>query len=180
MSARASAGAFLGTGGGVSPARYVRTETGISVVVNLLLAAAFTALLLPGGPARLWGTGGGMAMDFIPATFMPVLGMTAALTVITHKRRDAGKVQRLAAAPWRVPHHPLARGLFFGLIATPIMGGVGLLLLAALWPLPTSSLVAFKLAYGAAIGLCVTPFVLIAALRDRPPAADHSPEKESR
>lgn len=53
--------------------RYLRIETAISTALNIALAALFTTLMFAGSDLLLWG-GGGLALDFLPATFLPCWG----------------------------------------------------------------------------------------------------------
>jgi hypothetical protein len=118
------------------------------------------------GPDRALGVGG-LVLDFVPATFLPVFAMTLALTRVTRARRRKGAAPSIIRGTVR-PVHAVARGALFAFAALVLLGGAGLAMLIAILPaLPTlAEVIAFKLAYGAAIGLLETPVILTATMRD--------------
>ena len=147
--------------------RYVLIEAAIGALINAALAAAFVTAMFAGRPLVLWGVGG-LVLDFVPATFLPVLAMTIALTVLTRRRQRLGRTPRIAAPPLPLVTNPVLRGLLFAGIATVVLGGAGAALMAWWWS-PDASFAAifvFKLAYGAVLGAAAAAIVVGAALRD--------------
>lgn len=147
---------------------YLTREIAVSVVINLAFAAFFTTLIFSGGNFKLWGPGG-LALDFLPATFIPVFGMTAGITWISRKRLRAGALRALVDEPIPLPKNIFLRGLLFGVAATIVLGLLGLGALMLIWSpqLTFKGLLSFKLIYGAAIGVFVTPLIILAVLRER-------------
>jgi len=153
----------------LAPAQmYVAVQTAIGVTVNLVLGALFTILNFGDGQAAFWGFGG-LAFDFVPATFVPVAGMTIGLTLATRAKRRTGKAPSLAGGPLPLPRNLLLRAGLFAAGSTLALGGIGLAALTALWTpsLDFQTLLAFKLAYAALVALVMTPLITVAALRDR-------------
>jgi hypothetical protein len=148
--------------------KYVAAETLISVFMNSLLSAAATWLAF-GGDAqiRLWGSAG-LALDFIPQSFM--VGLMSALmpTLLTRKRRRQGRPLHLAGAPPALPRNLLLRALVFAVATVVVAGGVAVLLLALFGPHTYSldAVFVLKTGYGAAVAVVVTLIALSAVLRE--------------
>lgn len=146
--------------------RILATEAAISIVPNALVSALFVWLVF-GGQTRvpLWGVHG-LAFDLVPTTFMLTLMTTFALTLIVRARRRRG----LAGAdgtlplPRRLPLRAVALALLLCLVFVP----ASVLLLWLGWDGDWSygRVMAFKIAYGAGVGLVATPLAVLAALRD--------------
>lgn len=153
----------------MSPAQaaFIRRETAIGIVLNIVVSAAFVWLMF-GGRATigLWGMDG-LAFDLVPTTFMITLMTTIALTFLTRARVRAGGVAALGGGSW-LPAFPPIRGVLLGLVATVAIVPAIVGLLALGWGRDWSfdEVLGFKMAYGAALGLLVTPIVLRFALRD--------------
>jgi hypothetical protein len=150
--------------------RYIFRETAVSVAVNSLLSIVFALLATHGKAAvPLWGVRG-MAVDFVPQTFMVSLATTIAVTIIARKRIRAGTVSPLPVdkgGPFvRMPRHPLGRALSIASIAAVVLSplGAGVLDILEVTSLPTRSFVMMKALYGAALALLVSPPIVRAAL----------------
>lgn len=155
--------------------RYFAVETGISVVINTVMAGLFTWLL--SDFAQL-GTGalGPVARDMLNATIGPVIAFVPPLTLVTRSRTAAGVVAPLPARAFpRLPRPLLARIPMIAAAALVLLCLPGIaLFLTYLHDAPrgVAEIMAFKTAYGAAIGLILAPLVLAAALRDAPRRKD--------
>jgi len=68
---------------------------------------------------------GGLALDFVPATFLPVFAMTVALTLLPRARRRKGPAPSVTGCTVR-PVHAMALGALFGFAALALLGGAGL------------------------------------------------------
>jgi hypothetical protein len=152
-----------------SAARYIAVETLLGVIINILMAGVVTALANRAeafnGAALSY-----VASDMAKATIIPILAFGTGLTLVTRKRLAAGAVTPLAAPAW-APQNLVMRLLLLSAVAVVILGAPATLALHALGTanaLTPLRLMLFKLAYGAVIGLFVTPVVLAMALQDRP------------
>lgn len=144
-------------------------ETAISVVVNVAISAGFMFLVF--GRSRLielWGLHG-LALDFLPQTFMISAMSVLVPMVLTRSRIASG---RIAGHAPRL-HHPLVRNLafrmlFMGAILSTLSGGMAVVVLNLLWAGPAAFWHVFpwKLAYGALVGTIATPLGLALALAD--------------
>lgn len=147
--------------------RTLTIEAGISIVPNALVSALFVWLLFRGTDAiPLWGPQG-VAFDLLPTTFMLTLMTTLGLSLIVRARRRRGVAQVAPGFP-RLPRLLPLRGIVLGLALVVVFVPVTVLALWATWDGPWSyaTMMAFKIAYGIAVGLVATPLVVLAALRD--------------
>jgi hypothetical protein len=153
----------------VSLKGYVLLETLISVFMNALLSACATWLASGGRESiALWGAAG-LAIDFLPQSFM--VGLMSALmpTVLTRKRRRAGNnISRWPGEPASLPQHAFLRATLFALATVVIAGGAVVLLLklSGVDAYSLSSVFEIKTVYGAVVAAIVTPFALRAVLRE--------------
>jgi hypothetical protein len=148
--------------------RYVRIETGISIVLNAVVGAVFVRLMFGGrSTVGLWGTDG-LAFDLLPTVFMITLMTTIALTLITRARVRKGAVPPMTDMGPRLPRPAPVRALLLAGAAALAIVPVSVLALWAVWTGPWSygAVMAFKIAFSALVGLLVTPPILRAALRD--------------
>ena len=147
--------------------RILATEAAISIVPNALVSALFVWLMFGGrATVPLWGVQG-LAFDLVPTTFMLTLMTAIALTLIVRARRRGGLAQVPPGAP-HLPANVVLRGIVLGLTLCGLFLPVSILLLWLGWGGDWSygSVMAFKIAYGVAVGLVATPLVVLAALRD--------------
>lgn len=147
---------------------YVAIETLISVFMNVLLSAlAAWAVFGARAPITLWGSTG-LALDFIPQSFM--VGLMSALmpTLLTRRRRRQGKPLRLAGTPPVLPRNVVLRALLFAVTTVVVAGGMAVLLLALFGPRLYSfdGVIALKTGYGAVVAVVVTLMALSAVLRE--------------
>jgi len=149
--------------------RYIFVETLISIAINAAISAGF-AFFTFGGRTEigLWGPSG-LALDFVPQTFMIALMSVLVPTALTRRRVAAGAIRPPAGPPSRLPRNLAIRALLAAAIATLLLGGTATALLAALWsaPLGFATVLPLKILYGALVALLVTPPALRAALFDR-------------
>jgi hypothetical protein len=153
--------------------RYVANETMVGIIVNLIMAGLVTTLT-----NRADAFNGAnlsyVASDMAKATIFPILAFGFGLTMATRKRLGTGAVATFASPPpaWS-PRNLLLRLIILAAIALVVLGAPAALALYGLCEakaLTPIRLMLFKLAYGAVIGVLVTPVVLILALYDRPTA----------
>jgi hypothetical protein len=149
--------------------RYIFIETSISIVINVVLSALFVELVFGGMPLiGLWGAHG-LAVDFIPQTFMISAMSVAVPTLLTRRRRRAGSVNSSSRGLIRVPGRSVwIRALLMGLTMTVLAGGLTMLALSAMWsaPAPFWQVFRWKLFYGAMVAMVVTPVALVVALSE--------------
>lgn len=154
--------------------RYLAVETAISVVLNVLVTAAFAWFPFHDEDSvPLWGPLG-IAVDLVPTTFMITLMVSIALTLITRRRVRAGHVPGLNPAamsyPWYgwLPRQVVWRAVALGMTLTVVLvpGVIALFVLAGINLLPFDSFFLFKLIYGGLLAILITPVILTAALAD--------------
>lgn len=144
------------------------TEAAISILPNAIVSALFVWLLFRGVQhIRLWGMDG-VAFDLVPTTFMLTLMTTIGLTIVVRRRVRAGKVKP-ASGTAKLPKNPVLRGIVLGLLMLVLFVPVTVMALTLFWAGDWSftQMLVFKIIYGIAVGLIVTPLVVLAALRDR-------------
>jgi hypothetical protein len=149
-------------------AQYVRKEAAIAVVINSLFSALFVFLVFGRrAEVALWGADG-VALDFVPQTFIITMITVMVATLLTRKRVRSGVIQRRSGAPARLPQNSFLRALLLALVATIVFGGVMTGLLALLWSGPHSfiAVLIFKIAYGAIVAAVMAALSLRAALND--------------
>src|SRR3954464_14008976 len=128
----------------MSPAvrAYVVKEVMISIVINSVLSAFFVWLSFSGRQdVPIWGTSG-LAVDFLPQTFMISLMSVLVPSALTRKRRRARAVDACEPVlPW-LPRNLFLRALLVAIAATILFASAATLLLAALasGPLPLSAI----------------------------------------
>lgn len=148
--------------------QYLLVETLISVVINSALSLFFAWVVF--GRRELIGIAGptGLALDFLPQTFMVALMSTLIPGLLTRKRVRESRIAQLGPAPMRLPHNPLLRSLLVATVATMILGCSALLLTTVLAtdPMPRASVYLLKIVYGAIISAPITLLTLRCALAD--------------
>ncbi len=149
---------------------YIAVETGISVVINVLISAAFMFLVFGRADSiDLWGPHG-LALDFVPQTFMITLMSVIVPTLLTRKRLAGGRITRRTPRMRQWPKNLVLRASLLAASMTLVLGGAATLLLASIWagPLPFWPVFGGKLAYGALTALIATPIGLFLALTELP------------
>ncbi len=117
----------------------------------------------------LWGRHG-LALDFIPQTFMITLMSVLVPTALSRKRlREKRIVGYASPQPSRWPRSMWVRALLIAAALTVMLGGAAALILAASWSGPLLYWRAFplKLLYGALVALIATPLGLRIALSEK-------------
>jgi hypothetical protein len=153
--------------------RYIAAETGLGIIINLIMAAIVTVLT-----NRADAFNGAdlsyVASDMAKATAFPILAFGVGLTLATRKRLRAGAISAFEGpSPVWAPQNIILRMLLLAAIAIVLLGAPATLALHGLGEaraLTPVRLMLFKLAYGGVIGVLVTPIVLALALYDRPTA----------
>lgn len=147
---------------------YVRRETSISIVINVVLTVLiFVGVFGVGHSVSVWGVGN-WVFDFLPQSFMIALMSTLVPGALTSRKIAAGKLARAANAS-RLPDRLVLRALFLA-VASAIVGtaivalGAFALTVDALGFFPA---LAFKMAYAVLLAAFVTPIGLRAALAAR-------------
>jgi hypothetical protein len=156
--------------------RYLLVETLISLIINAVLSLLM-AWVVFGRRELVEVTGAtGVAMDFLPQTFMVTLMSTLVPTLLTRKRVRENKIAPLATT-LRLPRNILWRALLMAVVATLVLGAVAVPLTTALvnGPMSVQSLFLLKMLYGAVISVPITLLVLCAALADQQPNPVNKP-----
>jgi ABC-type spermidine/putrescine transport system permease subunit I len=150
--------------------RYLLVETLVNLVINAALSL-FMAWVVFGRRELVEVAGpGGLALDFMPQTFMVTLMSTLVATLLTRKRVRENKIASLATTPLRLPRNIVGRSLLMAVVATLVLGGIALPLTTALVtePMAMRSVFLLKMLYGALISVPITLLVLRVALADQP------------
>ena len=154
---------------------YVAHETGISIVINMAISAAFVWIVFGGAAAVPVSGTRGLLVDFLPQTFMIALMGSLVPSALTRKRvrgqRRRGQPGRDEIAggapflPW-LPRSLLVRSILIALAALPILAGPAMLLLWSVQHAPVTIWVVLvlKIAYGALVAAVVTPLAVRAVL----------------
>ncbi len=149
-------------------ARYMRKETLIAMLINSLFSAAFVFIVFGGREqVALWGASG-LALDFVPQTFIITVMTVVVATLLTRKRVRHGAVPALTAKPSRLPQNVFLRAALLAVMATVVLGGVATAALAVVWsgPYVFITVLVFKIAYGALVAAVIATLALPAALSD--------------
>ncbi len=146
--------------------RFFATEIGLSLIFNMVIAGVAT-WLLSDWPAATSGRFADAYLDIFRATIGPMTGFVVPVTLMIRKRVRLGKVPP-SRGRQILPRNVVLRALVLCAVSIVVLGTPAGWLLATLAPQGAAFLL-FKILYGAAIALAVTPFVLVAALRDRAP-----------
>jgi hypothetical protein len=149
--------------------KYIARETAVSTAINVVLSLVFAMAVARGRTAiPLWGAQG-IAVDFIPQTFMMMFAMTWAVTLLARKRMRTGQVASrskggsiTAYLPQNAFLRAMAVGLILGSVMCPLSAGA--LHLFGFDELSAPTFIAMKTLYGAVLTLIVAPVIVSAAL----------------
>jgi hypothetical protein len=151
--------------------RYIRIETGISILINVALTAFFVWLNFYGRASIPLEGPSGVLRDGIPQNIITVFMSLLVPTLLTRRRCRAGDVAPLNGSLGYLPSNAILRALAVAIAVSVIAVPLTWIVLPvvsppvwAFWPLLT-----FKVIYSACLAAAVTPFGLIAALKDRAP-----------
>jgi hypothetical protein len=117
----------------------------------------------------LWGLHG-LALDFVPQTFMITLMSVLVPTALTRKRLREGRIVGYASTrSTRWPSNMWVRALLVAAALTAMLGGAASWILSISWngPLPYWRAFPLKLLYGALVALIATPLGLRIALSEK-------------
>ncbi len=155
--------------------RNLQTETALSVVFNTIISGVFAWGLFHGVEVvPLWGTQG-IVVDLVPTVFMITLALTIALTLITRGRIRKGKLplpawsrSDLGPLGW-LPRNLALRAPLLAAVMTAVLVPLSALLLtvAGVGAMKFTTFFVFKLAYGAAYAVIITPIILLGAMADQ-------------
>ena len=148
--------------------RYIATETTFSIVINVVISALFMVLVFGrSNGIELWG-GHGLAVDFIPQTFMITAMSVLVPTLLTRQRIKRGVLVRSPGERPRLLGNLALRVVAIAIVMTVALGAIAVLILNALWTRPLGFWEAFpmKLLYGAVVALIATPIGLYIALSE--------------
>ena len=150
--------------------KYIARETAISTVINVLLSLVFAAAVARGRTTiPLWGAQG-IAVDFIPQTFMMMFAMTLVVTILARKRLRTAQIAprptKGGSLSARLPQNAVVRALVVGLVLASVMCPLcaGVLHILGIDGLSAGSFIAMKALYGAVVTLAVAPAIVSAAL----------------
>ena len=146
--------------------RYIVTETTVSILINVLISALFMVIVFGRSTViELWG-GHGLAVDFIPQTFMIAAMSVLVPTLLTRQRIKRGVLVRSPVERPRLLGNLALRVIAVAIVLTVALGTAGVLILAVLWTRPLHFWEAFplKLLYGGIVALIATPIGLYIAL----------------
>ncbi|WP_317928457.1 hypothetical protein [Halioxenophilus sp. WMMB6] len=148
--------------------RYILQETIIGIVISALLSAFFVWLIFGDRNAvALWGEEG-LALDFLPQTFMITFMCVLVPSLIARKKRRLGVVAALSAPALRwLPTRLFLRALVLAFMATVVGSGCGVLILSLMpTPLSLNTVYLFKVIYGSVVAVCMAPVGLLAVLSE--------------
>jgi hypothetical protein len=145
---------------------YVRRETLVSILINGVLSLVFFLIVF--GTATTVPSRGlhGLAVDFIPQSFMIALMSTLVPGALTLRRVRVGTLPR-SSLPTRLPARLVPRALLVAVLAVLIGAGIAG---AVVWFTAPDTIgwlpaLLIKLAYGGLLAAVTTPPGLRAALR---------------
>ena len=154
--------------GGASLRAYLRIETGLSIVINMVLSLVFFLIVFGLAPSIPIGGIGGYAFDFLPQSFMIALMSTLMPCVITAGRIRGGHIRGAPVAGDAQSVGALIRRSVLTAAGGLLIGGViaaVLLAVATGAMLPCGWALSAKLFYGGLLAAVVTPIGLRGALR---------------
>lgn len=149
--------------------RYIAIETCISIAINVIFSALFMIAVFGRSPLiGLWGAHG-LALDFIPQTFMISAMSVLVPTLLTRRRARRGILEIKSRGTARIVNHLGVRVLLIASLLTMILSGVALAILALSWagPLRFWQVFPMKLLYGGVVALIATPIGLSIALSEK-------------
>jgi hypothetical protein len=148
--------------------RYLAGETSVSIVINVVISAIFMFAVFGRTPLLvLWGPHG-LALDFLPQTFMISAMSILVPTLITRRRIGRGAIARRPPPPPRILRPLALRIVLLAALLTITLGGIAVVILSAWWTGPIRFWQAFpmKLLYGALVALIATPIGVSIALSE--------------
>jgi len=149
-------------------AGYMRRETLIAALINAGFSALAVFLVFGRrDPIEFWGAQG-LALDFVPQTFIITLMTVTVATLLTRRRVRQGVIPALPRLQIRFPSNVLLRAMLLGAVATVLLGGAATILLAAFRPsaFEFADVLVLKIAYGIIVAAVTAIPALRAALGD--------------
>jgi hypothetical protein len=147
---------------------YIRVETAISVVINVVLTVIFVFVSFGGRSFVDLNGPGGILYDSLPQNLITVFMSLLVPTWLTRKRCTAGVIAPLGGGAGRLPANVIVRALVLAIavavVAVPLTWAMLPLVSPPVWGF--WPLLAFKAIYSALIAALVTPLGLLVALKD--------------
>jgi hypothetical protein len=146
-----------------------------SILANVPINAAFAWVFFREPTAPLFAYGPCVAVDTLGTSFFLPLITALILTPMVRRMQRRGLAPELRFVPWTrrafgwLPSRTLARGLALGGISivlfTPLV--VGPMAAMGIVSMTRTAVITFKAAYGAALGVIVTPPLVLCAIAAR-------------
>lgn len=152
--------------------KYVAVETIISALINGFFSLLFVWLFFGDRThVDLWGARG-VAIDFLPQSFVVALMGTLVPALLTRSRLKQGKLAATVAGYRWLPANLFVRALLMAICGTVVGSAIAILLLSTLMstPLPVLAVYTIKVGYGCLLGGIVTAITLPRALSDLGPS----------
>lgn len=151
-------------------AQIIRRETALSVVINIAISVAMFALVFGfSGPAAVRGPRG-LAFDFLPQAFMVALMGSLVPALVFASRQNVLPCVQFAKLSGKTAI--AARAMLVAVVAALALGGaaLGVLYMTGMATMPPLAGAGFKMLFGGAVALLVTPRSLHHVLSAAPAA----------
>jgi hypothetical protein len=151
----------------------------VNLLVAIVMAVVSTVLVFRGHPAvPLWGMGN-LAFDLVPATLLPSIGGTLAITKATAMAISRGRIAPASFMSLRMlPHNDILAGSIIGLGCLAVLGSGFIVAVAVCYagqPVRYADIFIVKLIY-AGVLVCANTPIIVARARTRSRAgADELP-----
>jgi hypothetical protein len=153
-------------------AKYLASETALSMAINAAISIAFAWLVFHGHDHV---PSSGLVRDAAPQTFMITLMSTLVPSLVTRKRMHAGHLDTwLRGQPGQSPAPAskiILRALMLALFSMALGLGLNAAVLPLLFPggLGYGRVFLLKAGYGALVALVITPLAISWVLKEYPP-----------
>ena len=147
-------------------AKYLASETAVSMAINAAISVGFAWLVFHGHDHVPSSGPGGLVRDAAPQTFMITLMSTLVPSLITRKRMHSGHLDawlRGQPGPSQAPARKIIlRAFLLALVAMVLGLGLNAAILPLLFPigLGYGKVFALKAVYGALVALVITPLAV--------------------
>jgi hypothetical protein len=153
-------------------AKYLASETALSMAINAAISVAFAWLVFHGHDQVPSSGPGGLVRDAAPQTFMVALMSTLVPSLVTRKRMHSGHLDAwLSGKPGGSPA-PTGKIFLRALMLAIVAMALGLSLNAAVLPLlfpgglGYGRVLVLKAGYGALVALVITPLAISWVLKE--------------
>ena len=144
-------------------------ETAVSMAINATLSALFVFLMFGRkDQVGLWGFDG-MAVDFVPQTFIIAFMATLVPSALTRKAINKGKVERTAGPQSILPRNLVVRSLSIAALVSSVAipSAILIIALASSGSMTFTALLPMKIAYGAGVACIVTSYAIRTVICER-------------